>query len=283
MRLMLGLTAFGFLCATAAAHPGVGIVMDSRGNVFYTDLSHVWKIAPGGAKSIAVWGVHTHELYLDREDNLYGEHLWYEGDRTKKWGHRVWKLTADGKLSDVIPAREGFLQDYSFVRDGRGNMYWAERGAQTMLRKRTPAGRIETLGPVDIFRDIRWMTCTTEGTVYLIDGQDLRRVASDGTVDTVARDLGERKLSQFQAGDRHILMGLWTDRAQNVFVAVYGARLVKKIDRDGKVTIAARSQVPWSPTGGLAVPNGDLWLLEYSITNAARARHIQRDGKENIY
>jgi hypothetical protein len=186
-------------------------------------------------------------------------------------------------LSDVIPAREGFLQNYSFVRDGRGNMYWAERGAQTVLRKRTPARRIEALGPVDIFRDVRWMTCTTEGTIYLIDGHDLRRVSSDGTVHTVARELGERKLSQFLAGDRHILMGLWTDTGQNVFVAVYGARLVKKIDRDGKVTVAARSQVPWSPTGGLAVPNGDLWLLEYSITNAARARHIQRDGKENIY
>jgi hypothetical protein len=49
--------------------------MDSRGNFFYTDLSHVWKIAPSGAKSIALRGVHTHELYLDREDNLYGEHL----------------------------------------------------------------------------------------------------------------------------------------------------------------------------------------------------------------
>jgi hypothetical protein len=145
MRLMLGLTAFGLLCATAEAHPGVGIVMDSRGNVFYTDLSHVWKIAPGGAKSIAVRDVHTHELYIDREGNLYGEHLWYEGDRTKKWGHRVWKLAVDGRLSDVIPAREGFLQNYSFVRDGRGNMYWAERGAQTVLRKRTPAGRSERL------------------------------------------------------------------------------------------------------------------------------------------
>jgi hypothetical protein len=79
MRLMLGLSAFGLLCATAAAHPGIGIVMDSRGNVFYTDLSHVWKIAPRGAKSIAVRGVHTHELYIDREDNLYGEHLMLPG------------------------------------------------------------------------------------------------------------------------------------------------------------------------------------------------------------
>ena len=27
------------------AHPGIGIVMDDDGNVFYTDLTHVWKIS----------------------------------------------------------------------------------------------------------------------------------------------------------------------------------------------------------------------------------------------
>src|SRR5688572_23144493 len=77
------------ISATMLAHPGVGIVMDSRGNVFYTDLSHVWKIAPDGAKTIAVRGVHTHELALDSADNLFGEHLWYEGDATRPWAHRV--------------------------------------------------------------------------------------------------------------------------------------------------------------------------------------------------
>lgn len=30
------------------AHPGIGIVMDSKGNVFYTDLKQVWKIDPLG-------------------------------------------------------------------------------------------------------------------------------------------------------------------------------------------------------------------------------------------
>src|SRR5262245_18803239 len=104
------------LCAAglAKAHPGVGIVQDSRGNVFFTDLKQVWKIAPDGDKSVAVPNVHTHELCLDPDDNLYGEHLWYEGDATSKWSHRVWRLKRDGTLSEVIPIREGFVRDYSF-------------------------------------------------------------------------------------------------------------------------------------------------------------------------
>jgi DNA-binding beta-propeller fold protein YncE len=78
-------------------------------------------------------------------------------------------------------------------------------------------------------------------------------------------------------------MGLWLDQDENVYVAVYSGRVVKKVDREGKVTVAARSGVPWSPTGGLVAPNGDLWLLENSMTNAVRVRQIRRDGTEKIY
>src|SRR5262245_46318780 len=75
----------------AVAHPGVGIVQDARGNIFYTDLTQVWKISPDGRKTVAVPNVHTHELSLDMAGNLYGEHLWFDG-ATSKWRHRVWMM-----------------------------------------------------------------------------------------------------------------------------------------------------------------------------------------------
>lgn len=265
------------------AHPGIGIVMDRRGNVYYTDLSHVWKVGPDGRKSIVVRDVHTHELCLDTEDNLYGEHLWYEGEATDKWGHRVWRLSPDGFLSDIIPAREGFLQNYSFVRDRVGNMYWAERGTSPAIRKRAPDGTIALLAECSDCRDIRWLTVTPEGTVLFIDGGDLREVAPAGALRTVARNLQERSITQPQVGDRHLLMGLWTDSARNAYVAVYGARVVKQVSPDGRVRVVARSRLPWSPTGGLVAPNGDLWLLEYSYTNAARVRRIEPGGGVTVF
>ena len=54
-----------FLAPAAHAHPGVGIVRDRAGNVYYTDLTHVWRIAPNGRKAIVVRNVHTHELAMD--------------------------------------------------------------------------------------------------------------------------------------------------------------------------------------------------------------------------
>ena len=61
--------------AAAEAHPGVGIVQDRRGNVFFTDLKRVWRITADGQMSVWLPDVHTHELCLAAEDSLYGEHL----------------------------------------------------------------------------------------------------------------------------------------------------------------------------------------------------------------
>jgi hypothetical protein len=286
VKKALLLTAFLLLSVPAAAHPGVGIAMDSRGNVYYTDLKQVWKISPDGKKTVAVPRVHTHELYFDANENLFGEHLWYEGDATKKWGHRVWRLSPDGKLADVIQARVGFrddYQDFSFVRDRAGNMYWATRTKPAVIRKRAPDGTVTDFSLDTTFQDVRWMAASLDGFVYLIDGADLRQVAPDGTVTTRARGLKERAVTQVTVGESHVLMGVWDDSRKNVYVAVYGARMVKKIAPDGSVSVAARTPFPWSPTGGMVAPNGDLWLLECSPTNAVQVRRIAPDGRMQTY
>src|SRR5687768_14576067 len=93
-----------FLCALfpkSKAHPGIGIVCDSKGNIFYTDLSQIWKIGADGKKSIAVPGVHSHEISIDAADNIYGEHIWYNGERLNTWGHYVWKLSSTGMVERI--------------------------------------------------------------------------------------------------------------------------------------------------------------------------------------
>lgn len=280
--LRLGVVLLLAGSARLEAHPGVGIVMDGRGNVFFTDLKQVWKIAPDGHKTVAVPNVHTHELYLDARGNLYGEHLWYEGKSTNKWGHRVWRRTPDGAVTDVYPAREGFRTDYSFVRDGAGAMYSVERENPTRFRKRAPDGTVSTVAECRDCRDVRWMTATSDGTLYFVDGIDLREISPAGAIRIRARRLGRSTWTHPQAG-RHIVMGLWTDGAHNVYAAVYGTGEVKRISPDGRVDVVARSGLPWSPSGGMVAPNGDLWLLEYSFTNAARVRRMARNGRVTVF
>jgi sugar lactone lactonase YvrE len=263
------------------AHPGVGIVMDARGNVYYTDLARVWKIAPDGRKTVAVPNVHTHELCLDSQGNLYGEHLWYEGEATDRWGHRVWRRAPDGTMADVVPARRGFRTDYSFVRDADGNMYSSApddpSGApgRTAFRRRAPGGEVTTIVRCSDCRNVRWMTATGNGTLYFTDSGDLRELSAAGQIRTLARNLAAGAGSVPQGQEWRLVMGLWTDAARNVYVAVYGLREVKRVSPEGRVEVVAKSRFPWAPTGGLIAPDGDLWLLESTFTNAVRARRIR--------
>lgn len=268
MRRWLGLLCLSIVlvwAAPASAHPGWGIVQDSHGNIYYTDLAQVWRVAPDGTRTVAVPGVHTHELYMDAEDNLYGEHLWYEGEATDRWGHRVWRRAPDGTIRDVIPPTVGFRTSYSFIRDAAGNMYWNDNGL--VRRGASPVAPRR-------FTDIRSMTVSPAGDVYLISAGALIRIGVDGAVRTLAEHLGESNPALPFVGEQHQLMGLWLDRAGNAYVAVYGNFKVKRIDPQGRVETVARSTFPWSPSGGFVAPDGRLWLLEYSVTNQARIRMV---------
>lgn len=269
--------------SSAGAHPPVGIVRDASGSVFYSDLARVWRIAPDGTRSVAVDGVHSHELALDPDGTLYGEHLWYEGEATDRWGHRVWRRRSDGAVETVIPPTAGFLSDYSFVRDAAGTMYWAERGETTTIRKRPRDGSValHASGP---FRDLGWMIAAPDGTLFVVDRNDLLRVDPDGSIHPLARGaLVQRALGQVQVDDRHAVYGLWLGSAGEIYVAVYAGRAVVRVDRSGEISTVARSRWPWSPVGGLCAPDGTTWILESSITNAVRVRRIAADGTDAIF
>src|SRR5205823_3445674 len=116
---------------------------------------------------------HTHELYLDPAGNLYGEHLWYEGEAINKWDYYVWRRSPDGRVQTIYGPKREFRTDYSLVRDAAGNHYWADREHHAIMKNQA---------------------------------------------------------------------------------------------------VLANSTLPWSVVGGTYSTNGDLWLLEWSVGNEARAR-----------
>jgi sugar lactone lactonase YvrE len=250
-----------FVSLPLLAHPPVSVVIDARGNVYYSDLTQVWRVSPNGAQGVAVPHVHSHQLYLDAQGNLYGEHLWYEGERTDKWGHYVWRRAPNGRIDKVIPPTEGFLRDYSFVRDASGAMYWTDG---TTIKK--TVGKSTTVIAKG-FRDVRWLHATPAGTLYFAESGNVVQL-KNGRARVIAARLAS-------PGDRHALMGVWTDRAENVYVADHAHREVKRITPQGRVTAVARSSWPWSPCGGAFPANGRaLSILESSVTNSVRIRKV---------
>lgn len=78
-------------------------------------------------------------------------------------------------------------------------------------------------------------------------------------------------------------MGIWTDTMENIYVAAYGARKVKKITPDGHIETVLESPENWSPSGGLVASDGSIWLLEFSVKNKTRVSRIMPDDREIIY
>jgi hypothetical protein len=277
-RRIAAVTVLGLLAAAhpAAAHPGWGLVRDpARGVVYYTDLHRVWRISPTGERSVAVPEVHTHELMLDDAGRLYGEDL--EGLGGDRWRNRVWRLSADGRLEDVIPWRPGFRDDYGFVRDGAGVLYWASCVDMTtpcVVKRRTPEGRVGfAAGTATFARPLNVLAPDTRGGVLVADGADLKRITATG-VEVVASGLA-------RGGGRFAIMGFQAASDGSIHATAFEDRVVVRLAPDGTRSVVARSAAPWQPSAVLVAPDA-LWITEYDGSRV-QLRRIGSDGRVRIY
>jgi hypothetical protein len=269
-----------FVSIFSFAHPGIGIVKDSKGNIFYTDLKQVWKISKDGKKTVAVSGVHTHELYIDQQDNVYGEHLWYNGERLNTWGYYVWCLKNSGELVKIIEPSEGFRTDYSFTRDAAGNMYWVERFTTSRIMKKSEDGTISRVAEGK-FGFIGWLYATDNGTLYFTESNKLRKLSPTGEISTIAENLLSKTTDFSVMGRNYDSYGIWTDKENNIYLAMIDTKKVNRISPDGKVTTLLHSGSLWTVCSGLFDDEGNLWVLENSITNEVRARKLSQEELNN--
>jgi len=272
------------LAKVVTAHPPVSVVMDSRGFVYYSDLQNVWRISPTGTRTIAVIGVHTHQLYLDAENRLYGEDATND-DATGQPYHRVWRLDPDGTLTDVIPRRAGYLWDYGdfgFVHDRMGVAYVLQHfGGPALVRVGATGKVTRTTLPRP---EPGFALPTPDGRVVITAGRDLLRADTRREIATVWKaNLSRLTPRVVEVEDRHALLGLWLDREGRVYVASYAGAAVIRIDHDGNESVFARSPEGWAPSGGMVGPDESLWLLELSLTGQVRVRRVMTDGTERVY
>ena len=142
LRTIILLILSIFLTVTRTeAHPGIGIVANSKGNIYYTDLQQVWKIDKAMKKTIAVPHVHTHDLYM-QGDYLFGEDLQYEGEASNKYSHYLLRLGSNGKLDTIFGPSQAYVSnDYTFTKDDLGNEFFRSWPNQDRIIKRTSNGK----------------------------------------------------------------------------------------------------------------------------------------------
>ena len=206
------LVVAAFSSGRADAHPPWGIAVDDRGRVYFADIdhgNHIWRIDAPGKLTSVVAGRHSHDLHLGRDGTLFVSHIEYI-PRGERFESRLLKIGPDGATAEVIPPttdRKRFWGN-AFTLDGDGNVYFGytnnpragEAEDESLLLKRSPDGRVTVLagskaghrdgkGKEARFRAINALAWGPDGVLYVADEAAIRKVARDGTVTTLARDL----------------------------------------------------------------------------------------------
>lgn len=250
------------------AHPGVGIVKDSKGNIFFTDLHQVWKIS-NSKRTVVVPNVHTHELYIDENDNLFGEGGYYD-DKAVKFYHYLWVLRPNGRIDTVVGMKEQYIhQDFSLAKDKKGYEFYIKRFLRphtdtNHIYRRSPDGK-EIVLTTGNFNDVNWLHPQEDGSLLYASKNIIFRVDSSGAIKLVTEKIRNQDGPTPRNGI--LIWGIWQDNAGNVYAAVYSDKTIKKIDPNGDVTTIYKSKGKWSPLHGVFDIKGKLWVLENSEKN----------------
>jgi sugar lactone lactonase YvrE len=300
---------FVFLVGTAGAHPGAGIVVDSKGQVYFVHgIRHrIWRIDAAGKLTTFAQGEDgkllsvPHHLVIDGDDNLYSV-----GDRD----YRVVRISPAGKVEVTYPRANGRGPVIGsggdpFTRDAAGNIFFVEYDEPKFSRvnKIDPSGRMTLLaGGAWGFADGRGdrakfgrlhgsaFALAADGRLLMTDnGTSVRSIASDGTVTTIAGagEAGYVDGPGNQARFRNA-NGLTVDSRATILVADAGNRRIRAITPEGAVSTIAGSgksggadgpalQATFADPSGVAVARGGtIYVLDF-VGDNPRVRKIERN------
>jgi len=283
-----GFFLFSLILLSLQAHPGIGLVYDGDQTLYYTDLNHVWELnTKTGEAHIYIENIHTHELALDAEGNLYGEHYWYVESQEQFWNY-IWVKPKDSPLEKIRGDLEGENEDFSFVRDSGFASYTIRPNNGRYEIVRTDSVRQHSWHKVDLNRP-GWPFVSPGGKLYFSDYPRLYAATPEG-VEIITEDLSSSRFPFSLQDKTHHIYGIWQDMADAVYVALYGGRQVVRINPEKKIERVLKTGLSWSPVNGIFDKENHLWLMEARLDGVVRVRKISMTqlmpgssfGTENI-
>lgn len=260
------------------AHPGIGMVYDGNNVIYYTDLEHIWKYnLIDGKASIVISNVHSHELCMDSLGNLYGEHYYYV-EEDQQFKNYIWAYSNKMGLSILRQEKDGENTDFSFIRDKDFNtIQFSVNGELTEIRRIYSDS--SHLIAKHTFKDIRWKSLNQHDELLIVDLHSLYKIDHTDRIEQIAEDLSSTKFPFSFNDEKHNVYGVWSDDRENTYVAIYGGREIKRINKHREVSTIYKSSFFWSPLNGLFDKDGQLWVLEGSLWGDTRISLVELSDK----
>lgn len=258
-------------------HPGDGLDVDSKGNIYITDVHRksVWKIGSDGKPTALLKEHWSHGLCVDALDRVWVE---VEVDNTH---YSIVRIETNGQSTTILgPIKRGQdLYGVNILADLENNLYFPHSNPPNKfaigIRKRSPEGIVTLIagdntfghkdgfGPEAQFEGIQSMRFGSDQWIYVVDRVSIRRISLSGHVETLYRDilLEHPEHQPFDNGNPSVsnrVYGLDIEpESGDILVAYHGNRSVLRFNKEGRQRIY-QSKKPWSPVGVAVAKNGIL-------------------------
>ena len=290
MKPLLRILVWTLVLSGALAHPGSGIVVDSQGNVFVSDINRgLLKFSPDG-KVTVVMKEAGHWLALDAGAK-FARMEFEKSNHWPRWFKRRnppgagLALVSDGG-SPLVIHRDGNL--YYVCNDER----MIPGGLQ--IGRLSPDGKLALVAPgmkarVAELGGIKGLASGPDDSLYVVCPGAVLKVKLDGTFTTVKHPVVAPDCDRFlppntPPAHEPFLSGLAVSSRGDIYLAATGCRCVLKLDSEGRVSTVLKAESPWSPTG-LVLHGEDLYVAEWTNAHSEahdyrpRVRKVGRDGQ----
>ena len=248
-----------FVNISLQAHPGWGIAVDSKGNIYFPDITRnggsIFRLDKDGKLQTLLTHIHAHSVHLDNQNNLYTAH----GEEV----HYMIRRTPDGQVDTLIKSK-------SIDQFFGGNSIWSPHyGIVYGLKKHKKLAAIQrdkTMFVSD--HEFIWnqaIYADKEGNIYApdigIDNGILVRIDPNGCADIIARDLIS---TLSRPRDRHndVLLGMAKGPDGKMYIAELAGQRIIQINDDGTHNTFYKSAGNWFPTA-IAFDGNEAVVMEY--------------------
>lgn len=277
------LIAFFILpAAVAKAHPGGGLIALDENTVIFGDSMYnaVWRLEKGKKAQALMKNFHAHWTTLGLDGQIYSESF-------QEMGGAAFRISLDGGKPVKI-AEESDLTSLVFAVGKNGEIIF-QKDARIM--QRTADGKVaafrgagEILKGEPALQQIIAYNWAADGTLYLSDGNHLRRVGKDGVVRLVAKVTGaliEPKIWNSTNAPR--IWSIAINDRKHIYTALPDIGQVVRIAPDGSQKVIDRSTGGWRVTA-VATFADSVFLLESSdkTNDGQRVRVIRASGTTEL-
>jgi hypothetical protein len=273
---------FLFLPIVAIGHPGGGLIALDANTVIFGDSMYnaVWRLEKGKKPQALIEKFHAHWTTRGLDGQIYSESF-------QEMGGALFRIDLAG-AKHVKIAEETHLNALVFAVGKRGELIF-QKGSQIM--QRSADGTVTSFrgagtvvkGDAALQQIIAYYWAA-DGTLYLSDGGNLRRVGDDGVVRLIGRIEGkvlEPKI--WNSIDAPRIWSIAIDDRRRIYTALPDLGQVVRIDPDGSQHVIDKSVGGWRVTA-VAIFKDSVFLLESSdrSNDGQRVRVIRGSGKVEL-